>query len=322
MCASLTLCLAALAPAIGQPQPPAAGAHKISASQLGIFLYSTGQNEPREALEVVKAVGLHMIQVGKLPERFYTPEGAREFAGLMHDAGVHAAAVVVVFPGESYKDQDAIRATVGFRPAALVEERLAHARKVVDFASALGVKIVTFHVGFIPADPSDPAYRRMLDAVSNVATYAAGKGITVSLETGQETAQQLIHFMDQVQGAKIGVNFDTANLVLYGMEDPPKALRALIDRVTSVHLKDGLPPENPHQLGTEVRLGEGKADVKTCLRILEEAGFQGPLVIENYVWRRGTEPVDELRKAKEFTLSALQELGALSSGPDGVAGSR
>ncbi len=279
------------------------------------MLGSTGQKEPRDALRVVNAVGLKLIQVSRLPDRFYTPAGAKEFTALLNDAGVRAAAVILGFSGESYKDQDAVRDTVGFRPAALVGERLARAHKVVDFAAAIGVKIVTFHAGFIPADPSDPAYQRMLDAVSNLVTYAAGKGITISLETGQETAQHLIHFMDQVQGGKIGVNFDTANLVLYGMDDPPKALQALIGRVTSVHVKDGLPPKDPRLLGTEVRLGEGKARVKECLRILEDAGFQGPLFIENEVRYPGTEPVDELRKAKDFILAALQELGAGAAAP-------
>ena len=256
-------------------------------------------------MKAVKALGLDMIQVSKLPERYYTPEGAREFVAAMRETGIHASAVVVVFDGESYRDQDAVRETVGFRPARLLAGRIAHARRCVDLASAIGAKIVTFHVGFLPANADDADYRGMLDAVSRVAAYAETKQVTISLETGQETAAELARFIDQIKSARVGVNFDTANLVLYGIEDPPVALRALLARVTSVHLKDGLPPADPHRLGTEVRLGDGKADVKTCLRILAEAGFQGPLVIENYVWRAGTDPLSELRKAKEFALSTL-----------------
>ncbi len=264
-------------------------------------------------MRAVTGLGLDMIQVSKLPERYYTPAGAREFGALMKETGVHASAVVVVFEGESYKDQEAVRATVGFRPTNLIDGRVAHARACVDFAAALGIKIVTFHVGFIPAQTNDSAYRRMLDAVSDVARYAAAKGVTISLETGQETAAELIRFIGRIKAAPVRVNFDMANLVLYGVENPPDALRALLRRVTSVHVKDGLRPDNPHQLGTEVRLGDGQAQVKTCLRMLADAGFTGPLVIENYVWRRGTDPIDELKRAKEFTLSAFSESAGVES---------
>jgi sugar phosphate isomerase/epimerase len=307
--------LCCLTGASGQPQRGTVKPATISPAQIGVFLASTGKSDPREAMEAVKALGLYMIQLSKLPDRYYTPEGAREIAGLMRQIGTHASAVVVVFDGESYKDQDAVKATVGFRPAPLIEARIAHARRCIDFAAALGVNIVTFHVGFVPSDVNDPIYRRMLDAVSNIAGYGAQKHVTISLETGQETGAELLRFIDQIKVSKVGVNFDAANLVLYGKEDPPAALRTLLDRVTSVHLKDGLPPQNPHQLGTEVRLGEGKAEVKTCLRMLAAAGFQGPLVIENYVWRRGTDPTGELRKAKDFTQSALAELEAGSPRP-------
>lgn len=278
-------------------------------NQVGVFLRCTGRKDPREALEAVKSLGLNMIQISKLPDRFYTPEGAQEFRSLLQQTGIHASAVVVVFDGESYKDQDSVRATVGFLPANLAESRSAYTRKCIDFASALGVKIVTFHVGFIPSDPGDATYKRMLNTISELAAYAAKRGVTISLETGQESGEELLHFINQITTAHVGVNFDTANLVMYGRDDPPRALRTLLGRVTSVHVKDALLPDNPHQIGTDMPLGEGKAHVKECLRILQNAHFQGPLVIENYVWQvRGTNPLDELRASKEFISRTLAEL--------------
>jgi L-ribulose-5-phosphate 3-epimerase len=274
--------------------------------QVGVFLRCTGQDDPGKALEAVKSLGLGLIQVSKLPDRFYTPEGASEFAGMMKRSGTSAGSVVVVFDGESYKDRESVEKTVGFRPVDLLPERLAYARKCVDFAAAIGTKIVTFHMGFLPKSSQDPIYRSMLQAVTDLARYGAGKGVTISLETGQETADELARFLEKITVARVGVNFDTANLVLYGMDSPPRALKRVLDRVTSVHVKDGLPPEDPRYLGREVRLGEGRADVKECLRVLLDAGFQGPLIIENYVWRSlGTDPVEELRRAKEFIENCL-----------------
>ncbi len=297
--------------ALPKDRPPRASpsGHGLSMKQVGIFLRCTGRTDPREALEAVHSLGLRMVQISKLPNRYYTPEGAREFRRLLRQTALDASAVVVVFDGESYKDQDAVRASVGFLPAGTREARIAYTRKCIDFAAAVGVKIVTFHVGYIPSDAGDPAYKAILSAVTELAAYAHQRGVTISLETGQETGEELLRFIDQIKSARVGVNFDIANLVLYGRDDPPRALRTLLSRVTSVHVKDGLPPANPHLLGEEVRLGDGKAQVKECLRILQEANFRGPLVIENYVAvEKGTNPLDELRTARDFVRRALAEL--------------
>ncbi|HUL77705.1 MAG TPA: sugar phosphate isomerase/epimerase family protein [Vicinamibacteria bacterium] len=283
------------------PSTPAVGAERI-----GVFLRCTGEEDPRKALAAVRSLGLRRVQVSRLADRYYTPEGARELAGLLTEAGVTSDAVVAVFDGEDYRDQEAVLRTVGFRPAGVRAPRLAYARRCVDLAAAIGTKVVTFHVGFLPRQPADPDYRAMLQAVSDVATYAAGKGVTVSLETGQETAEELAAFLDAVKGPRVGVNFDTANLVLYGLDQPARALEKLLGRVTSVHVKDGLPPAAPGQLGREARLGEGRAEVAECLRILERSGFAGPLIIENYVWRDlQTRPLDELARARDFIRAQL-----------------
>ena len=251
-----------------------------AASDLGVFLRCTGKDDPREALQAVRSLGLRMVQISGLPDRYYSAEGAREFAGLLKETGVRATAVVVVYEGESYKDMQAVRDTVGFLPKALMRQRIAHTRKCIDFASAVGVKIVTFHVGFVPASPADPDYQRLTGAVGEVAQYAAGKGVRIALETGQESAEELLAFIGRIKGADVGVNFDIANLVLYGKDDPPAALRKLMPKVTSVHIKDGTLPKEPGRLGSEARLGDGKAGVKQCLQILKDAHFDGPLVIE------------------------------------------
>lgn len=301
------LALAALAAVAGEAtdaenQPP----KRTLRNSIGVFLRSTGLDDPAEALAAVKALGFDLIQISRLPERFYTPEGAQEFGRMMAAAGVRAASVVVVFDGESYRDLDTVEATVGFRPPHLLDARLKYARKCVDFAAALGVRIVTFHMGVLPKDTADPAYRRMLDAVTSIAEYAAARGTSISLETGQETGDELARFLDAIKVARVGVNFDIANFVLYGMDHPPNALRRLLDRVTSIHVKDGLPPDGPRKLGREVRLGDGHGEVGKCLEILRDSGFAGPLVIENYVARAsGTDPLDELRTAKAFIEKAL-----------------
>jgi len=272
---------------------------------VGVFLRCTGQDDPLKGLQAVKSLGLDTIQVSRLPDRYYTPEGAREFSELLRTTGMRADSVVVVFAGESYKDREAVVKTVGFRPLHLIGERLGYARKCVDFAAAIGARIVTFHMGFLPADPSDPAYRAMLEAVTAIAQYAGARSVTVSLETGQETGAQLASFLDKITVARVGVNFDPANLVIYGVDAPASALEHFASRVTSVHVKDALLPETPGAMGREVRPGEGRAQLKECFQLLRKAGFTGALVVENYVARgSGTDPMDEVRQAVKFIRDA------------------
>lgn len=279
----------------------AVSAQARAANPIGIFLRCTGEDDPLRGLQAVKSLGLDTIQVSRLPDRFYTPEGAREFAGMLRQTGMRADSVVVVFEGESYKDRDAVVKTVGFRPLQLIPERLAYARRCVDFAQAIGARIVTFHMGFLPVDPADDAYKAMLKAVTDIAEYAAGKQVTISLETGQETGEQLAAFLDKVTVARVGVNFDPANLVIYGVDSPSRALKHFVSRVTSVHVKDALLPETPGAMGREVRPGEGRAELAECFRMLKASGFTGALVVENYVARGlKTDPMDELRRATAF----------------------
>jgi len=280
---------------------------------IGVFMDCLGKPEPDAALAAVRAVGLDLIQVGKLPDRFYCPAGAAEFGDLMRRHGIRAASVVMVFDGERYDDVRAVQETVGYRPSRFLAERLAYSRKCVDLAAALGVGIVTTHIGYLPREVNDPVYQQMFRATREVAAYAAARGVTLSLETGQETGEELAAFLDRIPEYRIGVNFDTANLILYGMEDSPGALRRLLPRVTSVHVKDGLPPAQPGALGVETRLGEGKGQVRECLALLRQANFRGPLIIENYVAAvRGTDPADEVRRAKEFIERALAAIGGSS----------
>jgi sugar phosphate isomerase/epimerase len=114
-------------------------------------------------------------------------------------------------------------------------------------------------------------------------------------------------FLDKIIVARVGVNFDPANLVIYGVDSPSRALARFVSRVTSVHVKDALLPDAPGAMGREVRPGEGRAELTECFRLLHESGFNGALIIENYVARGSkTDPMDELRQAKAFIEKQMQ----------------
>ncbi|MFZ4576545.1 MAG: sugar phosphate isomerase/epimerase family protein, partial [Phycisphaerales bacterium] len=92
----------------------------------------------------------------------------------------------------------------------------------------------------------------------------------------------------------VGVNFDPANMILYGMGDPVESLRALMPHVMQVHLKDATPSATPGQWGAEVPLGAGAVDWSSFFATLRAAGYAGDLCIER---EAGEQRIEDIRTA-------------------------
>jgi len=90
----------------------------------------------------------------------------------------------------------------------------------------------------------------------------------------------LRRFIEAVERNNVQVNFDPANFVLYGSDDPLHALNVLGDLIRGFHCKDGLSPKEEGKLGREVPLGKGKVDFPRLLAKLNALGYSEPLTIE------------------------------------------
>jgi len=99
--------------------------------------------------------------------------------------------------------------------------------------------------------------------------------------------------MEDVARPNLKINFDPANMILYGTGDPIEALGVLGKHVVSVHCKDGDWParDTPEALGKERALGEGSVGMEAFIHKLKEVGYRGVLSIER------EEPNQEQRDA-------------------------
>jgi sugar phosphate isomerase/epimerase len=280
----------------------------ISVPEVGVFLSTTRIKDPSEACAAVKSLGFRIIQLGKLPDSCYTPEGAEALRAVLRRHELTAASLCVVFDGERYDDVESVSRTVGFLPEAPLEGRLAYTRRCIDTAAALGIPLATFHMGMLPAAVDDPAYQRVLRAVDGVATYAGTQGVTIGLETGQESAAELLAFLDRCS-APVKVNYDGGNFVAYGTDDPLDALKALYPQTVGVHLKDRRPPGRPGRVGPGWRLGRGTARVDDTIQFLLDAGWTQPLILETYAVR-GDDPIETLTHARAYVLERLKRRAA------------
>ncbi len=196
--------------------------------------------------------------------------------------------IVTVFAGyngESYADIPTVERTVGWIPLETRAEREQRTYQISDFAAALGVGSIALHVGFVPEDKSDANYVAVRDMVRRVADYAARNQQTFALETGQEPAPILLKFFQDVDRPNLRINFDPANLILYGSGEPIEALGLLAKHVVTVHCKDGNwpPKDSPGALGTEMALGQGSVGIDRFIAKLKEVGYRGPLTIEREI---------------------------------------
>jgi sugar phosphate isomerase/epimerase len=127
------------------------------------------------------------------------------------------------------------------------------------------------------------------------------------LETGQETADSLLQFIGDVDRDNLFVNFDPANMILYGSGEPIEALEKIGRFVHSVHCKDGKWAKNPgREWGAETALGDGDVGMERYLRTLDKIGYHGPLTIEREIPQEPERQKAEIGKA----LALLRELKA------------
>src|SRR6266516_520562 len=112
-------------------------------------------------------------------------------------------------------------------------------REVWDFVKQCGIPAVQSHAGFIPENPNDPVYKETVAAMRDVVAYCRRNGQTFRYETGQETPITLVRAMQDVGLDNQGVNFDLANLILYGKANPVDAIELLAPHVQGIHAKDG-----------------------------------------------------------------------------------
>jgi sugar phosphate isomerase/epimerase len=156
--------------------------------------------------------------------------------------------------------------------------------EIADFANWLGCDTVALHLGFIPHDPSDPGYGEIVDVTRQLCDHCKTHDQFLHLETGQESAEGLLEFIKQVDRENLKINFDPANMILYGTGEPIEALLKVGSHVRSVHCKDGTWSDQPGETwGTEVALGTGDVGMERYLKTLKEIGYDGPLTIEREI---------------------------------------
>jgi len=261
--------------------------------RLGLII--SVSNDPDSAMAKVRDLGLPTAQI--FVEEFHAGLDGRlrQALDMYH---IEATSVVVGGPGKEVWDFYDGPLTIGVVPRETRAARVAQIKKASDFAKQCGIPAVQTHCGFIPENPNDALYKETVETIRDIAEYCKRNGQNLRYETGQETPITLVRTIQDVGTDNQGVNFDLANLILYGKANPVDAIELLGPYVQGIHAKDGLWPTDPKKLGEEVPIGKGKVDFPRIIARLKEIDYRGAVTIERET--SGPQQMEDVRAAKIY----------------------
>ena len=239
----------------------------------------------REVVAQMEKNGIKGVNLALMPfienDKYHggseTPETWQWLKDKVARGEIKVMSAMISTVGEDYTTIDTIRKTGGIVPDQHWEANKVRFEKGAALTKELGCKYLLTHAGFMEED--DPAaFRKYLERVTWIRDVCAKNGVTLILETGQETANALAAFLPCVPG--VFVNFDPANMIQYGMGRPMAAIQRLIPWIKQIHVKDACLSEVAGTWGSEVPWGEGEVGGKAFLAELEKLGFTGNYVIE------------------------------------------
>lgn len=265
-------------------------------NRLAVCSWSLQPNSPEELIDQVLQTGLRTMQIALDPIR-ENPEVWGRTKELCSEKGLILVSGMFGTVGEDYTTMESIKLTGGVVPDATWEQNWKNIQANVELAKKLGLRLVTFHAGFLPHDRTDPAYKKLKSRIGQIADLFARKGLELAFETGQEEADTLELFLIELNRPNVGVNFDPANMILYDQGDPIDALYTLGKRLKQCHIKDARHTQTPGTWGEEVVAGTGEVDWKGFFAALDELRFPGFCAIER---EAGTQRLADIKTAREF----------------------
>lgn len=261
---------------------------------------------PAEIMQKVSSFGFTVCQVGVTDVTYYTEETLAILKAERQQYGLDIAILGTGPPGRVVYDFIEGPETIGLVAESTRDERAAAMMQGSDFAAELGIRKVHGHLGFVPEDSQDPRYKSLLPVLRDIARHCRSNGQDFLWETGPETPTTLLRTLEDTGENNVFINFDPANLLMYGKANPVDALDILGPYLGGVHIKDGHYPTGTRELGKEAVVGEGQVDFPLLLRKLRDHDYRGPLIIECEL--SGERQFDAIRIARRRLEEWLLEL--------------
>ena len=274
--------------------------------KIGVCVNFNKIDDMSKKFKNLKAEGFDNCQLISWKPELWTDKNLEIIKNLTEENGITISAFWGGWEGPCVWNFYDGQITLGLVPPEYRTMRIKNLCDGADFAHRLGVKNVVTHMGFIPENPNDTQFAPFCVAVRQVAEHLKKNGQYLLFETGQETPVTMLRCFEKVDCDNLGVNLDTANVILYGKANPVDALDVFGKYVMNIHAKDGLYPINGHDLGREVRIGDGKVDFKALFKRLHELKYDSYVTIEREI--EGEQQISDIRHAKKYLGDIIAEV--------------
>lgn len=274
--------------------------------KIGVCVYLGEMDELSKKFAALPAQGFDNCQLLSWDPAVWTAKNAEAICALIKQYGITISAFWCGWEGPAVWNFYEGPQTLGLVPPAYRKMRIKNLCDGADFAKLLGVQDIVTHMGFIPENPNDPEFLPFCDAVRVVAEHCKKNGQHLLFETGQETPVTMLRCFEQVGTDNLGVNLDTANLILYGKANPVDALDVFGKYVRNLHAKDGRYPTNGHDLGAETPVGQGKVDFPALFQKLHGLGYDGYVTIEREI--SGDQQTRDILEAKAYLQTIIDRV--------------
>ncbi len=252
----------------------------LGGHDIGVCSWSLKPESMTDLISALDSLQLDHTQLALVPLLQLSEDDRKKEIDILNNAEIALTGGMYNFIGENYASIGMIRKTGGLVPDNFWPERREMSFKIAALAKQVGIDRITMHLGFLPPS-SDAGYAKLITRAGEIADAYEADDIKLLLETGQERANDLLHFINDLNKPNVGVNLDPANMILYGSGDPVEAVQILGRHIGHVHIKDAVGSSNPGtEWGKEVPFGRGDIDHVAMLQALESVEYTGPLVIE------------------------------------------
>ena len=274
-------------------------------SKIGVVFSVRKDTDVLAKMKEVKAHGFECCQLVCWDMSLYTDEMAEMIKKASLITGVEVSTLWAGWSKPAEWNFTGGPMTLGLVPPAYRMKRAEELIEAAEFAKKIGVTRVATHVGFLPENMNDPEYYGVIAILRYIITKFKELGINFLFETGQETPITLLRVIEEIGMDNVGINMDTANLILYGKANSADAITVFGKYVMDTHIKDGFYPTEGKSLGKEVKVGEGLANIPEVVKRLNEIGYTGNYIIEREI--KGEQQTKDILDAKIYLEKILRK---------------
>ncbi|UKS28662.1 sugar phosphate isomerase/epimerase [Paenibacillus sp. HWE-109] len=173
------------------------------------------------------------------------------------------------------------------------EAQLVDFQNVCSLASDLQACGIRIFLGYFTSRRDEPGpyivYSDIVARIQQACDYAASCGVQVWIETHNEfaTGRVLRKLLDDVNRPNCAVIYDVIHPLEEG-ESPEETIALLGSHCVHVHIKDGIPYEDPIESNWKyTKVGEGQIPIREIIELLEKTGYSGSYSLEwESKWRK------------------------------------